>query len=169
MKRRRRLGFFVLASLLVSSLALAGKTRRYSVVVNRPEVRQHISRNLFDGRKLRLGAEVDLKNPPPGITREAAKKAVQTLSGFERFNSGLSGGNHVVSAGRNGQRWVVTQVRSSSGLGVSYSSRPVEHFVARTGRRGIVVARGFVQRGQITWTRSHNERGKDTPSERAGR
>lgn len=54
---------------------------------------------------------------------------------------------------------------------VSGRDARLNYFVARDGKSGVVVGRGFIDSGKINWTRSKNERGKLTPSERnaAGR
>ena len=145
---------------LLGADALA-KTRRYSVPINRPQVRAHIEKNLFDGTKLTLANKLDPAHPPAGITAVAAGKAVQTKNGFGNFNWGAKGDNYVVSAGGNNQKWIVTSMSMSDGSG-----KTLEYFVMRTGKNGIVVARGHVDGGRITWTRSKNERGKHAPSER---
>jgi hypothetical protein len=160
-QRPRSVLFAVLALVLASHAAFARETRRYSVPINRPQVRAHIEKNLFDGQKLVLANKLDPARLEHGVTARAAAKAVETRNGFGNFNWGAKGDNYVVSAGGNHQKWLVTSMTMSDGTG-----KQLEYFVARTAKNGIVVARGHIDAGQIVYTRSKNERGRHTPSER---
>jgi hypothetical protein len=160
-----------LALVTFASLGTAAAAGRYSVPVNRPSIQRAFVAKAFNGQRLELHQRLDRSRTGAGtgISETAIKKAMQTLTGYQNFNFGAKGANYVIKAG--GQKWIVTRVKTPMSLDSNrpFPSQPSEYFVVRTGKRGIVLARGFVEGGKITWTRSHNERGQGVPSERIAR
>jgi hypothetical protein len=140
--------------------ALSAHARSGSVLINKKPIRARLNA-LVKGSSLRLGKP--LTRPSYGISARAFRKAKQTAQGFNGFNYGAGAKSYALSRGK-GRSLVVTTARAYHYL--AGGDAAVNHFVARDGRSGVVVGRGYINKGKITWTRSKNERGRNTPSER---
>jgi len=152
-----------LLAVIVSAVLFMGASAahaRGSVLINKRSLRARMNRLIKRGR-LRLGRR--LRGPTLGISARALRKAKQTEQGFNGFNYGTNAKSFVVGK-RRGSKLVVTTAKAYHY--VQGSEPEPLRFVARSGQSGTVLGRGFLQAGKITWTRSKNERGKDTPSER---
>lgn len=159
----RFVGIFIGAILVLA--AFSAHARRGSVLINKRAIRKQMSA-LVKGNSLRLGKP--LLGPTRGISPRAYRKARQTAQGFNGFNWRAGAKSYAVNRGK-GRNLVVTTANISSY--VSGRDARLNYFVARDGKSGVVVGRGFIDSGKINWTRSKNERGRLTPSERnaAGR
>lgn len=140
--------------------AFSAHARNGSTLINKKPLRAKFYR-LIKGSSLRLGRPIT--GPRKGISSRAFRKATQTAQGFNGFNYGSDAKNFSLRSSK-GRKLVITTARAHHW--VSGGPERVNHFVARDGRSGVVVGRGFVNKGKINWTRSKNERGKNTPSER---
>lgn len=128
--------------------------------INTAPVRGFVQHQLVDAqsRTLRLGATLDARNLPAGVTSQAASKAAQTLRGMTGFNRGVEASNSVVTMGK--EKLVLTASTPGQRVGTvgGASADPEQVFVLRTGKTGSVVARGNLDgtTGKLTFTRSHN-------------
>ena len=143
--------------ILVSGLAHAGASHQ----INIQPVRDFMQHKVLSAKTGRLGLynRLNEAKPPKGVSTQAALKAHQTLVGLTGFNSGNKGANYYRDMGK--EKLLISAVN-----GLDRSNKPVQRFVARSDKQGLVVARGFVQDGKITWTRMHNEHASTTPAER---
>jgi hypothetical protein len=131
-----------------------------SHAINTAPVRGYVQKQLVDGKThtLKLGPTLDAKQPPAGISTLAIEKAGETLRGMTGFNRGTKAGNYVATMGKE----VLILTASSPGQkidGVGYESTDnAQEFVLRTGKNGLVIARGNLDQttGKLTFTRSHN-------------
>jgi len=157
----------IFPALLIVALtsSVDARPRRISTVINKKATRARVSRLVKSNRL--FGAQLNARSlrAHKSVSATAAKKARQTEQGFNGFNG--AGATSSVVRGARGSNWIVTQAGSpSGGFGLGGPTGLSQYFVVRDARSGKVEARGFVNNGEISWTRSHNERGKKTPSER---
>ena len=148
----------VLAALASGSLARAASTHQ----VNIAPVRNFIQTSVLDPKsgKLKLTSKLNYDKPSAGISAQAAQKAKETLVGLTGFNSGSKGATYVRKMGS--QKLLITRVTAHDR---DDYNKMIQRFVVRSDKQGLVVARGFVKDGSITWTRMHNEHAKTTPAE----
>jgi len=155
MFRTRLIAVFVGALVALGAFAAHANVHR-SVLINKQPIRARL-KALVNGNSLRLGRP---QLQPHGISALAFRKAKQTAQGFNSFNFDAKAKNFVLGHGR--PALIVT----TAVIDAWYRAPKLNYFVARDGTTGQVAARGFVENGKIFWTRSKNERGKRTPSER---
>jgi hypothetical protein len=158
MLRATRL-FCVFVGACLTLGAVSAHARSGSVLINKKPIRARLNA-LVKGSSLRLGKPIT--RPSFGISARAFRKAKQTAQGFNGFNYGAGAKSYPLTQGK--RSLVVTTARAYHYL--AGGDAAVNHFVARDGKSGVVVGRGYVNKGKITWTRSKNERGRNTPSER---
>jgi hypothetical protein len=131
-----------------------------SHTINTAPVRGYVQNHLVDDKThtLKLGRALNTSKPPAGVTTLALEKAGETLRGMTGFNRGTKAGNYVAKMGKE----VLILTASAPGQkidGVGYqSSDNAQEFVLRTGKSGLVIARGNLDQstGKLTFTRSHN-------------
>ncbi|MEO6950314.1 MAG: hypothetical protein ABI321_00770 [Polyangia bacterium] len=149
----------VLGTLASGGLAHAATTTHR---INIAPVRNFIQHNVLDQKsgKLKVTSKLDYTKPSAGISLVAAKKAQQTLVGLEGFNSGAKGATYVRKMGN--EKLLITRVTAHDHG--DYNTM-IQRFVVRSDKQGLVMARGYVKGGNITWTRMHNEHAATTPAE----
>ena len=150
---------FVLATLVSGGLAHAASTTH---AINIAPVRTFLQTKVLDAKsgKLKLTSKLDYEKPSAGITMQAAKKAQQTLVGLQGFNSGSKGATYVRKMGN--EKLLITRVTAHDR---SDYNTMIQRFVVRSDKQGLLMARGYVKAGTITWKRMHNEHAATTPAE----
>ena len=148
----------VFATLAAGSVAQAAGTHQ----VNIAPVRNFIQNKVLDAKsgKLKLTSQLDYAKPSAGISAVAAQKAKETLVGLTGFNSGSKGATYVRKMGA--EKLLITRVTAHDRTDYN---KMIQRFVVRSDKQGLVLARGYVKDGSITWTRMHNEHAKTTPAE----
>jgi hypothetical protein len=148
---------------LVTALFAGSLAHASSHEINIQPVRDFMQTKVLSSKtgRLSLTNKLDEAKPPKGVSAQAVTKAHQTLVGLQGFNSGSKGANYYRDMGN--EKLVISAVDAHD---PSDYTKTIQRFVARSDKQGLVVARGFVKDGAITYTRMHNEHAATTPAER---
>ncbi len=152
-----------LGILLVAGLAQAAPK---SILINKAPVRARIEGLLNKSKSnFKLTNELDAADisAKKGVSLTAAKKAAQGAYGMNNFNYGSKAKSYVVAFGA--RKLVMTRGQDKE-WDLKDQPYQIQRFIARDAKSGLVVARGNLAQGKITWTRMKNEHSKNTPAER---
>lgn len=153
----------ILSASFAASLAHAAAPK--SILINQAPVRAFLETKVINKARtaMKLTNVLDARDigASKGVSQKAAEKARQAAYGLRNFGNGPAK-NYVVKYGA--KKLVVTRAieRDTLDMGIPTATR----FIARDAKSGLVVARGNLFKGELTWTRMKNAHAASTPAER---